>query len=303
MSVLNSGYSYALSAIKVFSAWNTCTGSANVSVGVIDSGIFNHSDLIKNKRTGWDFIHDKPERGVDNLGHGTRVAGIIGGSQNKKGIAGVCHHVRLMSLQVLDDRGQFDAAAVIRAISYAAENNIQILNYCNSSDIYDSNLEAAIRQYPGLFICSAGNTGRNIDKAPRYPPSLKLKNMICTAACNQLDELCPSSNYGVHTVDIAAPGHTIYTTAPGRHPDDSYAYICGTSAAAPYVTGVAALMKGACPHASTYDIKQAILKGSDLLPGLYNKVSSGGRLNAYKSVSLLCDRQRPDGQDLLMQRA
>lgn len=284
------GQYYALDRIQAPQAWAMTGGSENVRVGVIDSGIFPHRDLQANTARGWDFVHRNANTQDDTLGHGTHIAGIIGGAWAQDGVAGVCRAVQMIPLQVLDDQGWFDRAAVIEAIAYAAENNIPILNYCDSSDTRDYALEAAIRNYTGLFVCSAGNNGRNIDEVRRYPPSLHLPNVLCVAASGREDTLCAASNYGDRTVHLAAPGEAVYTTAPSHHPHEAYRFHSGTSIATPYVTGVAALIKSIAPFCTTNCIKCVIISSTDKIPGLSGKVSSGGRLNAYRAVRAVYHR-------------
>ena len=103
------------------------------------------------------------------------------------------------------------------------------------------------------------------------------------AASDQNDHLASFSNYGATTVDIAAPGTSIYSTIPGN----KYAIYSGTSMAAPFVSGVAALAWAVDPNASVANVRNAILQGADRVAGLSGKVACGGRLDAYNTLQLI----------------
>lgn len=137
-----------------------------------------------------------------------------------------------------------------------------------------------------LFVVSAGNgddkgIGADNDVTPDYPSGFRLDNIISVANLMFDGNLAQSSNYGVKTVDIAAPGTYIISTAPG----DRYAYMTGTSMAAPMVTGVAAFLYSYRTDLELSDIKQVLTDTARKLPGLEGKLKSGGMLDAYAAVT------------------
>lgn len=221
--------------------------------------------------------------------HGTAVTGIIGATTNNNlGIAGVAQ----VKMSILD-RNDF-----IGSLSYAANNNISIINasyYVLNSDgspaSYNVQSAAAIQNYSGLLICAAGNDNINLDETPYYPAAYDFDNVISVAASDEDEELYTyyengkrkGSNYGATKVDLAAPGDYVYTTSATA--ENGYSSPSGTSMAAPYVTGVAALLKSKYPGMDAKAIKDYILSNVDVIPALADKVETGGRLNAYKALT------------------
>jgi subtilisin family serine protease len=221
-------------------AWNVTTGSSDVVVAVIDSGVdINHPDLAANIWTnaaelngnpgedddgngkiddvhGWDFyVNNNDPR--DANGHGTHVAGTIAAvGNNAKGVTGVSWSAKIMPIRFLDAWGIGDTADAIAAIQYANEMGADIINNSWGGGAYSQPLKDAIDASDALFVCAAGNTGSNTDITPHYPSSYNSANIIAVAASDQNDNLASFSNYGAVSVDVAAPGVNIYSAAPGR---------------------------------------------------------------------------------------
>lgn len=295
---------YAHSLCSTADAWDYSTGSTSVAVAVIDTGIeLSHPDLAPNIWTkpgevpndgidndgngfvddyhGWDFVNNDNDS-TDDHGHGTHVAGIIGAvGNNSIGVAGVCWNVKIVPIKVLGSDGSGDTANIIKAINYASGLNIPIVNLSLGGGNYNSVLKDAIDGYFGLVVTSAGNKNTNTDTFSHYPSSYPCNNIISVANSTSSDDLNYWSNYGATTVDLAAPGTSIYSTTF----DGGYGNKSGTSMAAPYVAGAAALIKSLNPHASTSDLKNALLQNVDLLPQLAGKVLTGGRINVKKALT------------------
>ena len=257
---------------------------------------------------GWNF-QAKNNDPYDDYRHGTHVAGIIGAAgNNSQGVAGVNWDVSLMPLKFLDQYNRGLTSDAILAINYATMMhtsygvNIRVTNnsWGRSGD-FSPNLRDAIRANGDadmLFVTAAGNgnvLGRGVDNdvVAFYPASYDLPNILSVAATDYNDQLATFSNYGRLSVDLAAPGVGILSTEPhdAANPQGNYAWRNGTSMAAPFVTGVAALLWSRLPDATADEVRQAILSGVDPLSSLKNRVATGGRLNA--AGALATDTYRP----------
>lgn len=297
---------YGMTKISAPKAWDKYTGSKNVVVGIIDSGIdYTHTDLSSNVWTnpneiagngidddnngyvddihGWNFVADSNDPYDDN-GHGTHVAGTIGAvGNNGIGVAGVTWNTQVAALKFLDADGSGYTSDAIEAINYATTNGFAITNNSWGGGAYSQSLYDAIAAYQGVFIAAAGNNGKNIDSSASYPASYTLSNIISVAATTSSDGRASYSNYGATSVDLGAPGDSIYSTYPGN----KYATLSGTSMATPHVSGAAALLKSYYPGLTTAQIKSVILANVDAVTSLKGKTVTGGRLNVYKALTAL----------------
>ena len=286
---------WAINMIQLPQAWDITTGSSTVKVAVLDSGIDgNHPDLVGKIDTdlcrvfiGGNAFEE--EMLTDNNGHGTFVAGIIGASaDNGIGVTGTCWNVSLVSMRIASSDGKVSTSSAIAAIYCVEEMGIPIINYSSGwYDNYDYAMYTAIQDYSGLFVCSAGNKGKDNDTDDHYPSDYALPNIIAVGNSDEYDERNSDSNYGQTSVDLFAPGTGVYSTTPGG----GYGKDSGTSFAAPYVAGVAALLLSKYPDMTTADLKQTILENVDIVydeddNNVYGAYcTSGGRLNAYKALS------------------
>ncbi|HEV8292291.1 MAG TPA: S8 family peptidase, partial [Tepidisphaeraceae bacterium] len=296
-------------------AWNLTTGSPDVVVGVIDSGIdYTHADLAANIWTnpfeiagdgidndgngyiddihGWDFANDDNDP-MDDHGHGTHVSGTIAGvGNNNTDVAGISWSSKLMALKILGADGYGELSAAIAALNYADDMaqrgvNIRVTNNSYGDPGFSIAMEDAIRASGDaglLFVAAAGNSGTNNDIAPFYPASSPLDNIISVAATDNHDQRASFSNYGANSVHIGAPGLGIWSTSRGG----GVTFMSGTSMAAPHVTGVAALAFSISPRGTAYSvIRNAILNGGDSVASLNGITTTGRRLNAYGALAQL----------------
>lgn len=265
-----------------------------------------------------DDPHGTPVAGI--IGAKAQTGGGTG-----TGVAGISWNVQIMALKVFDDDGgsAADWASVIDALEYVvamktratAPANVRVVNYSltGGAPTEPLALKTAIKglRDPNgdsntadgiLFVAAASNDGNNNDDGPenaRYPANLDLDNIVTVAATDRKDVLAdfrdqnPAfflSNFGSDTVDLGAPGKDLYTTTfTGTMPSRTYTYglFSGTSAAAPMVSGVAALAFAYKPTA-TYDVvRDAILQGTDANTSLTGTTITGGRLNANNTLAYL----------------
>lgn len=293
--------------------WDLTTGDPQLVIGGIDTGIdYTHPDLASNiwhntaeitngldddangyidDVTGWNFSDDNNSP-MDGQGHGTHTAGTMGAvGNNGIGIAGVNWNCRMIPLKFLDNSGNGAISDALDALNYVAGLrrrgvNIRITNNSWGGGGYSFMFQEALSEQAALgilFMAAAGNESRNNDLIPFYPASYNVANILSVAATDAADSLASFSHYGSNTVHLAAPGVGIYSTTPAGN----YGLMNGTSMATPHVAGVAALLWSLWPSANAGDIRDAILRGVDVLPSLSGKTMTGGRLNARRSVDTL----------------
>jgi thermitase len=290
-------------------AWAISTGSDNVVVAVLDSGVdYTHEDLVQNMwlrpssmtpylddelgaiddTHGYNAI-DNASDPMDENGHGTHCAGIIGAEgENDLGIAGVNWKVQIMPLKFMNAGGFGTTKDAIEAINYVIDRkkagvNVRIISASWGSTQKSRALEEVIRKaYENdiLFVAAAGNASTNNDRSPHYPSSYNVPNVISVAALDRKDQLATFSNFGSKSVAIAAPGVDILSTWLGN----AYEEKSGTSMATPVVAGVAALIVGENPRMSVDNLRKRILASTDPIVALKGKTATGGRINAAKAL-------------------
>ena len=295
--------------ISILGAWFKTTGSSKVVVAVLDSGVnYTHPDLINNiwvrpadmaaytddERGEFNDLHgfnatDNARDPMDDNGHGTHCAGIIGAEGNNGiGIAGINWNVEIMPLKFLNANGSGTTKDAIEAINYAIDRkrkgvNLRIISASWGSTQKSRALSDAIKRAGDegiLFVAAAGNNGDDSDKRPHYPAGYKLPNVISVAALDRNDRLASFSNYGAKSVHIAAPGKEILSTWL----NDEFYVASGTSMATPEVSGVAALVLSVNPKMTVAELRERLENSTDKLDSLKGKISSGGRLNAARAV-------------------
>ena len=313
------GASAADADMDAVEAWDITTGSADVVVGVVDSGVdYTHPDLAANMwRNPFEVAGDGRDNDnngyvddvhginaaantgnpMDDNGHGTHVAGTIAAvGNNGTGVAGVSWNSKVMALKFLAADGSGSSADAIECLNYAVSMrnkgvNIRLTNNSWGGGGFEGALRDAIARTNTagmLFVAAAGNggddgVGDNNDAYGSYPSNYDLPNVVAVAATDRFDALGGFSNYGAATVDLAAPGVDIASTYPGG----GYVYMNGTSMAAPNVAGVAALAWSHKPTATVAEVRSALLSGVDELGTLSGKVATGGRVNALNTLRLL----------------
>jgi subtilisin family serine protease len=268
-------------------AWALSEG-AGVVVAVVDSGMrLDHPDLAPN---AWTNFAEVPGNGADDdsngyvddvhgvdlttkrsghdlhdgLGHGTHVAGTIAAAANGRGVVGVAYKAKLMTVKVLDDQGAGSTGAVAEGIRYAAANGARIINLSLESNFDDPRVRAAVDAAAAanvLVICSAGNSGLNVDASAVFPVSIAAPNVVGVAATEPAEgkTLGSFSNHGRLTVPVGAPGVQVISTSKSGE----YELKSGTSMAAPHVSGVAALMAAAAPGLPAADLRALLLQHAE----------------------------------------
>ena len=234
---------WALTKIQALDAWQVSSGSQDILIAVLDTGIDRtHIDLAGKVIVEINFTQSPT---VDDVyGHGTHIAGIIGAvANNSRGIAGLAYDCSLMNVKVASDFGFCDAETVAEGIVWAVDNGAKVINLSLTLSKPDQALEDAVNyawSKGAILICAAGNVGGSNPVYPAY-----YANCLTVTSTNS-DDLPGKLATNGDWVDVAAPGVNIYSTLP----DNGYGYKSGTSMAAAYVSGLAALLFSVAPDAN-----------------------------------------------------
>lgn len=305
--------------VKAPAAWEVTTGSRDIVVAVSDTGIWEHPDLKdnvwfnsgemgldskgKDKRKnkvdddgngyvddyrGWDFIGKGGNNTTDSMYHGTHVSGTIGAvGGNNLGMVGMAWAVRLMAVKFIDRDGSGTYLGGINTLIYAADQGARVINCSWGGDEYSQALKDAIeyvKMKNVLIIAAAGNDGVDTDKKPMYPAAYDSENIVSVASVyDSKGSLSSFSNYGIKSVDIAAPGEGIWSTFNPTYSTIHtvfFEYLSGTSMASPHVSGAAALALSANPNLKWNELKDLILSTGQKLPKLKGKILSESLLDA-----------------------
>jgi len=306
-------------------AWDIFTGSPDLVIAIIDTGIDdNHPDLNGNMWInpgeipadgidndgngfvddihGWDFCNNDNDPFDDNS-HGTHVAGTVcAEGNNDQGVVGVNWQCKLMAIKFLCSNGSGTTSGAISAIQYADIMGVKISNNSWGGGGFSQALFDAI-QNAGLnnghiFVAAAGNSNQNTDIIPHFPSSYNLDNIISVAAITDSGAKASFSSFGANTVDLGAPGNLILSTAPGNN----YSLKSGTSMATPHVAGVVALVYGLLsqidPNVSYQTVIQTIYDNVKPLSSMNGITVTGGIVDAFSSLaSTPTDPQCSDGMD------
>ena len=299
---------------NIVPAWLKTTGSKDVVVAITDTGMdIDHPDLKDNlwKNTteidgiagvdddgngfiddfhGWNMAENSNVI-YDQQRHGTHVAGIVGArGNNGTGLVGVNWEVSLMAIPFIHRSKDTTVADAIRAIDYAVENGAHIINASWGTD-YDpaevaefTLLSEAIQRAADknvIFVAAAGNSGHNNDFNGSIPASLSNSNILSVGAITRNGWPPGFSNYGATSVDVFAPGSTIKSTLPGGY----YGNLNGTSMAAPFVSGVLALLLAVDPDLSVSQMVKRVTDTCQENSNLTNSCVCKGHIDADHVLS------------------
>lgn len=302
------------------SAWDQGYRGKGVIVAVVDSGVDRTHNQLRNQiyvnpgETGLDSQgRDKATNGVDDdhngfiddvsgydfeknsafvtdgTGHGTHVAGVIAAQQSAGSVKGLADQARILPLDFMTDDGSGNISDAIRAMAYAAQMGAKVVNASWGGSPCSRNLQSAIADLGArgiIFVSAAGNNGVDLDEQPEYPAAYGMSSQVTVGASSTRDFMEIFSNFSYSLVNIMAPGSGIVSTYPDLSTSttkrtDLTKSLSGTSMAAPFVSGAAALLLGARPNATVSDVKNALLLSVDSGPF---QVSSRGRLNVRKAL-------------------
>lgn len=250
-----------------------------------NNGIDDDGNGIVDDYYGASFV-SVPSNNPTPSGHGTHVAGIIAADPRYGSVEGVAPQAQIIPAQFITNDGGGSLGDAVLALQYSASRGAKIINASWGGAPCVSSLRNTFLELQNkgiLVVVAAGNDGRDIDAYPEFPASFNLSTQITVAAASVSDVMTAWSNSGFQAVHVAAPGEGILSTVP----NNSTAYMDGTSMAAPFVSGAAALLWSARPQATALQIKSALLQSVDVYPGKEFKVSTRGRINVDKALQIL----------------
>jgi subtilisin family serine protease len=261
--------------VRLPRAWNTTRGTATTVVAVVDTGVqYDHPDLVGQLVAGRDVLHDDKNAADDN-GHGTAVAGVVAAAaSNGIGVAGGCSGCRVMPIKALDANGSGYWSVAAQGIIWAADHGADVINLSFGGPTGGSTLYNAIayaKSKGAVVVASAGNNGST---SLFYPGAFD--HVLSVAASTDMDLRYSWSNHSASWVRLAAPGCTTTTILWS-----AYHGFCGTSAAAPVVSAIAALVDSVQPEWTNTKVEATLLRSTVATPYQF---TIGGRIDAFAAV-------------------
>ncbi|MNK51253.1 Thermophilic serine proteinase precursor [compost metagenome] len=314
-----SSYSQSFNATGVADAWKLFTplseGNGKIVVAVVDTGLDKNHHVFRpvssggtgalwvnqaeangqpyrdddgngfvDDINGWNFISNS-NNFADDDNHGTHVAGIVvGAGLNIFASSLEESKVVIMPLKFLNGGGSGTTANAVRAIEYAVRNGARVINNSWGGPSYSRALhEALIYAYNNsvLVVSAAGNYSKDNDATPMYPANYDVPSNIAVASIDSNDKLSYFSNYGARTVHVGSPGEWIKSTVRGN----TFDWMSGTSMAAPFVAGMAALALREAPYLTGYQMKQLVMQESEHIVLLEGRVSTSARISSVDLIS------------------
>jgi len=252
--------SWQLESLGLPAAWSLSTGSANIIVAVLDSGVDSRHEDLGAFVPGRDFVGGGATS--DNNGHGTAVAGTIAArGGNGKGIAGVCWKCKIMPVKVLGSDNSGSWSDVAAGVIWATKHGAQVINMSLGLPQGSRSIAAAVRYAIKHNVVVVASSGNENSSKPDYPAAYP--GVLSVGAVDESGTRYSNSNHNVRYgkwgsnygswVDVDAPG-CVNSASPGGN----YTYFCGTSASAPFAAGLAGLALSYAPGASAAQVVNAI---------------------------------------------
>ena len=277
---------YGLNKIRAPRAWNTTQGNGKARIAIVDTGIDNNHPDLKSKIVAQkSFVGSTTSSSAqDRAGHGTSVAGVAAAvTDNGRGVAGTCPKCRLMAAKVGDSTDRITVEDEIQGINWAANNGADVINLSLGGFGSVAAEERAINRAWNKNVVVVAAAGNESTSRPSYPAAYR--RSISVVATNQRDRKAGFSNYG-NTVDVAAPGVSIFTTditGRGGFSRGSYVSLDGTSFSSPMAAGVAGLLDA--QGRSAPEIRRRLQStAKDLGPNGRDNLYGHGLVNAAAAV-------------------
>ncbi|PID57521.1 hypothetical protein CSB45_06745 [candidate division KSB3 bacterium] len=278
---LFSASSYGIDALR---GWSIESGDRSIMIAIIDTGVdYRHEDLRGKVVRGYDFVNEDHDP-MDDNGHGTHVAGIAAGiANNGRGIAGVCPECSVLAVKVVTADGSGANSWIANGIANAVNLGAKVLNMSLGGLDNSHTIRMAVEhawQQGAILVAASGNDGSS---APMYPAALP--QTISVGATGRYRDRTSFSNYG-NTLELAAPGESIYGTVPGNR----YEPWNGTSMAAPQVSGVVGLILSRNSFLNAAQVRQILDRtASDIGPSGRDMYYGYGRVNVLAALAQVPD--------------
>jgi subtilisin family serine protease len=287
----NDGYyndfQYAPKITHCEDAWDIETGSPDITVGLIDTGINGmHEELAGRVLAGKNMLTGEPiaeGANSDDIGHGTHVAGIIAAAgNNTTGIAGVAWNVKLLPVKIFSEDDFPSSSIITEAIVYAVDHGAKVINMSIGGGVYSMMTSDAVNyayDHNVLIVAAMGNDGKT---KVNYPASFP--GVLAVGCTNARDEVSYYSTRGAN-ISVCAPGECIYSLA--NYSDTSYRFMSGTSMATPFVTGLTALLFSHDPTLTPEEARSMIEDSAEPLGAQPFSIDYGhGRVNANGALTI-----------------
>ncbi|MCG1024849.1 S8 family serine peptidase [Dehalobacter sp.] len=303
-------YQWGLQRVRADQAWNEGATGQGVIIAVIDTGVdLDHPDLAdssgSNLVKGYNAITRSAAAGAaqDDNGHGTSVAGLIAALNNNQGIIGVAYNAKIMPIKAMDKNGEGEDAVIADGIIWAVDNGAKIINMSIGSDEETKILDDAL-QYAAnkgcLLIAASGNVSESTSQAYSHQTAAGTSEVSYPAANPNVLAVSAVDSSDVIT-DFSLTGPEVLLAAPGKRILSDYwsstetglGYMTGTSIAAPFVTGAAALIWSKYPGLTADQIRQALIESAyDLGQEGRDDNYGYGRLDIYRALKTFGTLQR-----------
>ena len=272
------GQLWGMTAIGAAQAWAVTTGTPDVKVAVVDTGIdYNHPDFGGRVAKGKDFINNDDDA-MDDHYHGTHCAGSIAAGIGNGGVVGVAPNVSMVAVKVLSKSGSGSYEGVANGIIYGADSGAQILSMSLGGPAGSKVIEDAVNYAMSKGVLVVAAMGNDNSERPSYPASAP--GVMAVGSTMVGDKKSSFSNFGKH-ISVGAPGSDILSTVPGG----KYKSLSGTSMACPHTAGLAALVKSRFPAFTAAEIRSQIEKTADDQGDAgFDKYFGNGRISAVKAI-------------------